>query len=202
MKKVLVSQRVDDYPDRNERRDALDQRLILWLMESKLLPVPVPNLLIFGRNRSESLIEWIREIGAEGVILSGGNDINNCVERDATESELLEFARKNNKPLLGICRGMQMMAVSSGVELIEISGHVRTTHQLNGEITGEANSYHNLALKECPVEYRVTATAKDGSIEAIAHNKLNWEGWMWHPEREEKFLERDKKRIKKMFGVV
>ena len=43
MKIVAVSQRVDVYPDRNERRDALDQRLITFLSVAGFVPVPVPN---------------------------------------------------------------------------------------------------------------------------------------------------------------
>ncbi len=200
MRKVAVSQRVDDYPDRGERRDALDQRLALWLMEVKCIPIPVPNLIIFGRNRHENLREWIDATGVEGVVLSGGNDIASCPERDATETVLLDYAREKNLPLLGICRGMQMMAVAAGTELIQVEGHVRVEHNLSGEITGKANSYHNEAVKSCPEGYRITATSEDGTIEAIAHNKLPWEGWMWHPEREDVFMDRDREKAKKLFG--
>ena len=201
MKKVLVSQRVDEYPDRNERRDALDQKLALWLMENKIVPIPVPNLIIYGRGRSEWLSEWIESVQPDGVVLSGGNDIESCPERDATEAFLLDVAREKKWPVLGICRGMQMMAVADGSELIEVEGHVRTVHHLKGEITGEANSYHNQAIKKCPNGYRIAATAEDGHIEAIIHKELPWEGWMWHPEREEVFMERDKERVRKLFDL-
>lgn len=201
MRKVAVSQRVDDYPDRSERRDALDQRLALWLMEIKCIPIPVPNLIIFGRDRSDDFREWIEAAGVDGVVLSGGNDISSCPERDATETALLDYARERTLPLLGICRGMQMMAVAAGSELINVEGHVRVDHQLTGEITGKANSYHNQAIKSCPAGYRVIATSEDGAIEAIAHDQLPWEGWMWHPEREERFMERDKERGRMLFDL-
>ena len=46
------------------------------------------------------------------------------------------------------------------------------------------------------------AFAEDNSIEAIAHNHMPWEGWMWHPERESRFnsfeLERFRSLVKKM----
>lgn len=200
MRKVAVSQRVDDVPDRGERRDALDQRLTLWLMEVKCIPIPVPNLIIFGRNRLSDFKNWIEASGVDGVVLSGGNDISSCPERDATETALLDYARERTLPLLGICRGMQMMAVAAGAELMHVEGHVRVDHNLTGEIMGKANSYHNHSIKTCPDGYRVIAKSEDGGIEAIANNKLPWEGWMWHPEREERFMERDVVRGRKLFG--
>ena len=47
----------------------------------------------------------------------------------------------------------------------------------------------------CPNDYHVLARSEDGEIEAIHHDKYPWEGWMWHPEREENFDERDLKKL-------
>ena len=200
MKKILVSQRVDLYVDRNETRDALDQRLPLLLAECKLQAIPVPNLLVFGKLKSETLKEWIKSMDADGIILSGGNDIDSCPERDTTESILLDWAAKEKKPLLGICRGMQMMGVSAGAGLVSVDGHVRAHHILKGEITGQVNSFHNQILDDCPEGYRITARSEDDGIEAIVHERLPWEGWMWHPEREDPFSKRDVELIKKRFN--
>jgi N5-(cytidine 5'-diphosphoramidyl)-L-glutamine hydrolase len=103
-------------------------------------------------------------------------------------------------PALGICRGMQMMAVWSGVKLSPVTGHVRTRHSLRGEVSGDVNSFHNLALSDCPPDFVVIARSEDGSIEAIRHTSLLWEGWMWHPEREETFASQDIRRLKMLFG--
>jgi putative glutamine amidotransferase len=46
----------------------------------------------------------------------------------------------------------------------------------------------------------VIARSEDGSIEAIRHTSLLWEGWMWHPEREETFASHDIRRLKMLFG--
>jgi len=54
VKVVAVSQRVDDYPDRNERRDVLDQRLIEFLLAAGYLPIPVPNSLFAERDGGET----------------------------------------------------------------------------------------------------------------------------------------------------
>ena len=47
MKRVMISQRIDKWPQRAEIRDALDQRLINFVSQSGGVPVPVPNVLVF-----------------------------------------------------------------------------------------------------------------------------------------------------------
>lgn len=204
MKVVAVSQRVDHFPDRNEIRDALDQRLITFLLAAGFTPVPVPNglykVLPNGRFDHEALDAWLAAANPQGFVLSGGNDIGQCRERDLTEGWLLDHASQHQMPLLGICRGMQMMAHWAGVDLCSVRGHVRTRHRLSGEIAGEVNSYHSFALATCPVGFEVLARSEDGEIEAIRHPSLPWEGWMWHPEREENINARDVQRIKALFG--
>lgn len=204
MKIVAVSQRVDHYPDRQETRDALDQRLITFLLVAGLIPVPVPNglykALPDGRCDHEALDSWLAAVKPQAFVLSGGNDIGQCRERDLTEGWLLDHASQHQMPLLGICRGMQMMAHWAGTGLHPVQGHVRTRHRLTGEIAGEVNSYHGFSLATCPLDFEVLARSEDGEIEAIRHQSLPWEGWMWHPEREENFSARDVQRIKALFG--
>lgn len=195
MKTVAISQRVDAYPDRNERRDALDQRLCQWLVAAGYLPVPVPNGLGLDR-----LQIWLSTVEPASIILSGGNDIGEAVERDNTEHQLLIHAQECSMPVLGICRGMQMMAVWAGGVLKPVKGHSRTRHEVCGELVGEVNSFHNYSLAACPAGFSVTARAEDGCIEAIRHESLAWEGWMWHPEREVIFMPQDIQRLKVIFG--
>ncbi|XDZ65392.1 gamma-glutamyl-gamma-aminobutyrate hydrolase family protein [Alphaproteobacteria bacterium LSUCC0684] len=194
MKVVAVSQRVDSFSDRNETRDALDQRLIEWLTRCGYVPVPVPNGL------GDSIRGWLMTLRPSALVLSGGNDIGQYPERDETELALLSYAKELTLPVLGICRGMQMMAHWAGATFHRVSGHVRTRHQLSGEISTEVNSYHNYSLTDCPSDFEVMARSEDGEIEAIRHRVLPWEGWMWHPEREDHFVADDNYRIKALFG--
>lgn len=203
MKKAAISQRIDEHSERNETRDALDNRLPQFLLQTGVLPVPVPNELVatglVNVQDSNMLVAWISEVKPHIIVLSGGNDIGACVSRDSTETELCRYASENNLPVWGICRGMQMMGALDGVPLKTVEGHVQTRHRLSGELAGEVNSYHDFSLETCPKNYQPLAHSSDGELEAMRHNQLPWEGWMWHPERETEFRSRDIDRVRALF---
>ncbi len=194
MKCAVVSQRVDVYPERQEVRDALDRRVSEFLLMADCLTLPVPNGL------EDRLDRWLVRACPDVVVLSGGNDIGEQPQRDATEWALLTYAREHELPVLGICRGMQMMAHVSGMDLCPVRGHVGTRHELAGVIGGMVNSYHVYSLRACPDEYAVLACSVDGEIEAIRHRILPWEGWMWHPEREQPFASDDVERLRALIS--
>ena len=208
---VGVSQRVDIHDETGERRDSIDQKLFLWLMAAGFMPVQIPNAISQNSenepdaiNSENKLRDWLELIKPERILLSGGNDIGQCPERDETESLILEWSRANSIPLLGICRGLQIITTWSGTNLIKTEGHVRTRHTLkfvsNDEnFPLEVNSYHNWVPEYCPKGFEITAYAEDGSIEAFKHNTLPWEAWMWHPERETPFNNSDINRLKNLF---
>ena len=200
MKTVVVSQRVDNYVERNEIRDALDQKLTLWLSQAGYIVIPIANQLALVPTAQEiGFHDWIHSIKPDAILLSGGNDIGEFIERDNLERALLAYASHLKIPVLGLCRGMQMMAVVAGVELKAVAGHVCKRHRLKGQITDEVNSYHHLALSRCPTDYTVLASSDDNQIEAIQHQHLPWQGWMWHPERELIFSDKDTQRLKALF---
>ena len=203
--KIGISQRVDNVISHAEYRDALDQRLSNWVAACECIPVPIPNNLVdltLPNDNQPILDEWLTELNIDAILLSGGNDLGEVISRDLTEKYLLFWAEKLYKPVLGICRGMQMMSVCAGSDLVKVSGHVATTHNLVIEklyaetLPKLVNSYHKLALKKIPDTYVLLAKSEDGSIEAIKHKSLPWEGWMWHPERQKRFNKEDQFRFK------
>ena len=176
-KSVIVSQRVDIIAGRNEIRDSVDQELLNWIIEAGYLPMQISNIL-FDYN-SKLLNEFIYLSKPSGIILSGGNDIGEFTNRDKTEYFLIEYAAKNNIPLLGICRGFQILAKWDGGELHCFDNHISEKHSLifNGDDwPNEIKCYHKWGLiKETP-NFINSAHTQDGSIEAIKHKELKIEG--------------------------
>ncbi len=144
---------------------------------------------------------------ADGIILTGGEDINpleyndtNNIKvcgkinfsRDTLERKLFDFAFKNKLPLVGVCRGMQMMNVASGGTLYgDIPTEIGTTviHRNNGEVMHEialscnnlyytnlifpllndtflVNSWHHQGLKDISENLLIIARSFDGLPEA------------------------------------
>lgn len=199
MKIALVSQRVHQFNEIREKRDCLDTRLIEWLKACNVISYPIPNL--YGRsNLSKFFKTWINNLKPSMIILSGGNDIGECKLRDELELKLLKYAKENKIPLLGICRGMQIIGKWAGIKLKRVNGHTKTKHKIIGLIEGQVNSYHNYSLIKCPNDFVIIAKSIDGEIEAIKHTSLPWEGWMWHPEREKKFKNLFIKRFKRLIS--
>jgi|TARA_B100001093_G_scaffold457502_1_gene469244 putative glutamine amidotransferase len=187
--KVAVTQRIDTWQDYGEIRDSIDIQLLDWILACNFLPIQVPNNLC-GKEE-EVLSNWINQIQPDAFILSGGGDIGLDENRDMSEVFILDYAFKKKLPVLGICRGMQNLILREGQELVSVEGHVSTRHKLIGsgdiKVPEEVNSFHKLGIYSCPENYNVLAFADDNSIEAIVHNHIPWEGWMWHPEREINF---------------
>ena len=204
MKVIAISQSIEFHETRNERRDYIDQALVKLISSLGYLPVMVPNCLSsYSGSKSEKnniLNEWLNSLSVDGIVLSGGNDIGTCPDRDSTESFLLEYSTNHQLPALGICRGMQIMGVFAGGILEKVRGHVATHHKVMGEFSESVNSYHQLAFLSPPNGYKIMVKSEDGAIEAIRHEKNSWEGWMWHPERNTPFSDNDITRLKRLFG--
>ena len=164
-----------------------------------------------------SLVETL-----DGVVLSGGADIDPDYlqeppidgieinpERDKPELLLIKLLMDRHIPILGICRGMQMLSAALGGKLYQdiysqhnkecichsqkiargLTSHSVTIEKdtllhslMNTEIL-DVNSFHHQAVKSVPQGFVVSAVAEDGIIEAI--ESVDYQpvlGVQWHPE--------------------
>jgi gamma-glutamyl-gamma-aminobutyrate hydrolase PuuD len=179
VKSVAITQRV--VPERTERRDCLDQAWPRFLAACGLLPLAVPNV-------PEVALAMCDRGDIAGLVLTGGNDLaalgGDAPERDAVENALLDFAAQRRMPVLGVCRGMQLIQQRGNVPLRRVEGHVTPSQviSINGEPT-EVNAYHCFAAFETHPPLETWAVAADGVIKAVRHQSLPVTGIMWHPER-------------------
>lgn len=193
--RIGITMRVQQTEGYHEPRDALAN---IWATFIKAaLPaavwMPLPNV------GGESIRTYCENWGINRLILSGGEDFGVSPMRDETELQLLNWAAECQMPVLGVCRGMQMIALHQGITLKPVDGHVRVRHHLHGQLQHEVNSFHRYSLAQCPEGFFVVARAEDEEIEAIKHQTLQWEGWMWHPEREVTFNPIDIDRLRALF---
>lgn len=198
MKTVGVTQRVSVVPAYGERRDCLDQAWTKFLTACGLLPIPLPNV-------TEAALSLCDTIDIAGLVLTGGNDLaalgGDAPERDRVENALLDSAERRALPVLGVCRGMQVIQQRFGTTLRAVDGHVaqRQVVRIAGE-SKEVNSFHRFAAFESPPTLAVWAVADDGVIKAVRHTTMPITGIMWHPERSVPFSASDVALFREIFA--
>lgn len=198
MKKlIVVTQRVENIEPIKERRDALSQEWAVLAEACGFTPLLLPN-------RLSTVQEMLANLPVEGFLLTGGNDLiaygGDAPERDEVERYLVQTALEKYIPLLGVCRGMQVILDYFGVSLQRVEGHIRVEHALD---TGEtANSFHSWSAVECLAPLVAEARSADGVLEAVGHrDHLRFKGIMWHPERYHPLRNHDVERIKEVFSL-
>jgi putative glutamine amidotransferase len=176
---IAVTQRSCAPDEFGEVREGLDVRWRSFLGACGLTAMPVPN----DPAMALALVDRARP---DGILLTGGGDLmaygGADADREATERALLNVALDRGVPLHGVCRGMQFLLHATGVPLHEVSGHVATSHRLDGHPRA-VNSFHALGATAVGSQWRVTASC-GGMAEAVAHRRAPLTATMWHPERE------------------
>lgn len=225
--RLILSTRVVKATGRDETRDAISHDWYALLKELALLPLLVPNV--------ESEVEgYLEGLCIRGMILTGGNNLcpdtygepdakvlHTSAARDTTEKVLIRLAVRNHWPILGVCRGMQMLnAYFGGRILTDLSrqigdreNHAGSEHGISirlpewkakfGYDSLVVNSYHDQGFteKELSHEFAVFAvSAKAGVVEGIAHKKLPIVGIMWHPERPNPARDFDRALLQSLFA--
>ncbi|HWW53021.1 MAG TPA: gamma-glutamyl-gamma-aminobutyrate hydrolase family protein [Acidimicrobiales bacterium] len=175
-------------------------------------------LLLVPPTRPEAVDSIVSvAMACDAVCLTGGGDVEPArygeepaaalmevdPARDDTEAAVLLSARQSGRPVLGICRGIQVMAAALGGNLHQdlpgagLSGHweedrqYEPVHRVTADpstlacaaLAGaeQVNSIHHQAVRDPGPHLRATAWSDDGTIEAIEADGLL--GVQWHPER-------------------
>lgn len=164
-----------------------------------------------GETDFEALMER-----ADGILFTGGEDVDprifgeekvsdtvNVVSaRDSLELKMFAAAKEKKIPMIGICRGIQLINVALGGSLWQdipsqcpesVAHSAGAKHTVTTEENSvfrslfgaefSTNSYHHQSIKVPGEGLRVTARAADGIIEAVEHESLPLWATQWHPER-------------------
>lgn len=181
MKLVAVSLRVDKWHNRDERRDTLAKGWAPLLDRCDALAVAIPN-------QPDAVSSLMSRLDPAAIILSGGNDLvaygGDAPERDATETAMIEWATANERAIIGVCRGMEMVVHALGGTLRRVDGHIGN-HVIRHRDGREAvvNSWHRWAVDRLPSGFCPTAFAEDAVLEGCRDPARKVECIMWHPER-------------------
>ena len=198
MKKcIALTQRVEHIAAIGEWRDALSQEWAAFAEACGFLPLLLPN-------RTATVQDLMETVKPDGILLTGGNDLasygGDAPERDRAERFLIRYAIDREIPLLGVCRGMQMLLDYFDTPLHRVEGHIRVEHPLSNGDT--VNSFHGWGAADCHEPLIEVARSADGILEAVAHRDYPWiYGIMWHPERYHPPRERDIQWIKEVFQL-
>ncbi|MCX4760739.1 gamma-glutamyl-gamma-aminobutyrate hydrolase family protein [Streptomyces sp. NBC_01275] len=191
----------------------------VWELEAALLPAGYPRLVQRAGGLAAMLPPDSPEHAAaavarlDGLVIAGGPDVEPvrygaepdprtgppARERDAWELALIDAALAADVPLLGICRGMQLLNVALGGTLTQhVDGHAEVVgvfgHHpvkpvpgtLYADVVQEETSvptYHHQAVDRLGKALVPSAHAADGTVEAIELPSAGWVlGVQWHPE--------------------
>ena len=211
----LTSSSIDTGSALSPRRDAVNFTYLDWVTREGGAPLMLPNV---DPDAAAAMLD-----ACDGLLLTGGEDVSPLwfgrepekqmgiidVPRDSFELPLAKLALERELPILGICRGIQLLNVAAGGTLRQdlvhdpsstVQHRMKTAggaavhhtitivpgsrlHRLVGHETMAVNSYHHQAVDELADGFQVVAKAADGVVEAIEPvDERNILAVQWHPE--------------------
>ncbi len=190
-------------------RSQLSQAYVDSFIRAGAAPIIVPV------TDNEAVIANILQT-VDGVVLTGGEDVDparygqerdECTEhvcplRDAYDALLFQKAQAHGLPVMGICRGMQLINVVMGGTLCQhLDGHIQENprHETSHEVTVKeesmlvqalgrhsfVNSFHHQAIDRLAAGLHISALSPDGVIEAVESVRGDSPlilAVQWHPE--------------------
>lgn len=218
-------------PYKDQSLFTLNSHYIQAVVASGAIPVILP--VVAEENLLERQLQLI-----DGLILSGGEDIHpsfygetpqaalgkTTPERDLFELALARQAHRLHMPILGICRGLQLLNVAFGGTLYQdipsqlaihshcpIEGPKKTAHPINIAADSQlrkifltdkiiVNSLHHQAVKDMAPGFIGNAYGDDGLVEGIeiAAKDSFVVGVQWHPEQ---MIDEDQKVMSSLFNA-
>lgn len=146
-------------------------------------------------NQKKASIKILNKIKI--LIIPGGNDVSNFLKtskiRNNIENRLIKVCLKKNIPILGICRGAQLLNKNFGGKIKKVKNHMRIRHNIffikNNIIKKDflnVNSFHKdgIKKKDLAKKFDLLAHDKDENVEMFISKNKKIIGTMWHPERE------------------
>ena len=165
--------------------------------------------------QAAAVLETTDLSGFDGLVLPGGADIDPALfgeenrgsrlierDRDLRQLEILDYFVHAGKPVLGVCKGHQLLNVYFGGKLCQhIPEHAihewigtDQSHmsqclpdcflsELYGTTEFSVNSAHHQAVVVPAIGFIPVQWAPDGVLEAMVHETLPISGLQWHPER-------------------
>ena len=198
----------------------------VWDHDAVLLPRTYPDAVVAAGGVPVLLPPRVEVASAvdrlDAVVLAGGPDLDPVCygatpdprtgtprpERDSAEFAVLGRALALDRPVLAVCRGMQVLNVALGGTLVQhlpdAVGHAehnprpgvfgrtavtldpgsRAAAALGGTVTGQC--HHHQAIDQLADRLVITGRAGDGTIEAVERPGLPWVlGVQWHPEQDD-----------------
>lgn len=187
--RIGVTQRIAPATGYAEDRDALAHDWPRFLAAA----IPDARWMVLP-NIGPAIEDYIRQWHLNAFILTGGNDIGSCPQRDDTERAIVELATVQRHPVFGVCRGLQFLQHHFGgpVRACTRERHVATRHVVTLLAPNRrpehrlVNSFHaqGVVAEELAPSLYLMGCSPDGLAEAVVHRELPFLAVQWHPERE------------------